>query len=159
MVAPTWDLMSPTTGRQNPGSLGRPGVDGALGVELRRVLGTDGQVADQDVDLLVLEDLDDVDRLLGALLDGGPVVHAETVEGVAALDRHTGAGDVADLDGVVLESADGVSEVEADLLGVHVESGDELDVADVVIAELDVHQARHLGRRVGVLVVLDALHQ
>jgi len=31
-----------------------------------------------------------------------------------------------------------VRQVLADLLGVHVERGDELDVADVVLAELDV---------------------
>ena len=44
-------------------------------------------------------------------------------------------------------------------LRVHVEGGDELDVTHVVVAELDVHQTRHLAARVGVLVVLDALHQ
>ena len=33
---------------------------------------------------------------------------------------------------------------QADLLRVHVERGDELDVAHVVVAELDVHQAGHL---------------
>ena len=135
------------------------GVDGALGVELRRVLGADGQVADQDVDLLVLEDLDDVDRGLGGLLDGLAVVLAQAVEGVAALHGDAGRRHVADLDGVVLAGADGVREVEADLLRVDVEGGDELDVTHVVVAELDVHQAGHLGCRVGVLVVLDALHQ
>ena len=49
---------------------------------------------------------------------------------------------------------DGLGQVAADLLGVHVERGDELDVADVVVAELDVHQAGHRACRVGVLVVL-----
>ena len=42
----------------------------------------------------------------------------------------------------------GLAEVEADLGGVDVEGGDELDVADVVAAELDVHEAgdrRRLG--------------
>ncbi|EGJ76032.1 hypothetical protein STTU_3242 [Streptomyces sp. Tu6071] len=135
------------------------GVDGALGVELRRALGTHRQVADEDVDLTVLEHLDDVDRLLAGLLDRLAVVLAETVEGVAALHGDTGAGHVADLDGVVLAGADGVREVETDLLGVHVEGGDELDVLDVVLAELHVHETRDPALRVGVLVVLDALHQ
>ena len=68
-------------------------------------------------------------------------------------------GHVGDLDGVVLGGVDGLGEVEADLLGVDVERGDELDVGDVVVAELDVHQARDGAGRVGVLVVLDALDQ
>src|SRR4029453_17495683 len=37
--------------------------------------------------------------------------------------------------------------------------GDELDVAYVVPAELDVHEPRHLVVGGGVAVVLDALHQ
>ena len=46
-----------------------------------------------------------------------------------------------------------------DLLGVDVEGGDELDVADVVAAEDDVHEAGHPVGRVGVLVVGEPLHQ
>ena len=38
-------------------------------------------------------------------------------------------------------------------------AADELDVADVVAAEVDVHEARDLLGRVGVAVVLDALHE
>lgn len=177
MVAPTCDLMSsPTIGTPASVNLsahslvphdedregvdeGDLGVDGALGVELRRGLGADGQVADQDVDLAVLEDLDHVDRGLGGLLDRQAVVLAQAVQGVAALHGHALVGDVADLDRVVLAGADGVRKVEADLLRVDVERGDELDVTHVVVAELDVHQTGDLGRRVGVLVVLDALHQ
>lgn len=108
MVAPTCDLMSsPTIGTAGLGELVRPllgtgdedresvderdlGVDGALRVELRSDLGAYGQVADEDVDLAVLEDLDDVDRGLGRLLDGLAVVLAETVVGVAALDGDAG---------------------------------------------------------------------
>ena len=66
---------------------------------------------------------------------------------------------VAELQRVVLAGEDRLAEVLADLLDVDVEGGGELDVADVVAAEVDVHQARHLLGRVGVLVVLDALHE
>ena len=55
-------------------------------------------------------------------------------------------GTSAELDRVVLAGADRLGEVEADLLGVDVERGDELDVADVVVAEHDVHQTRHACR-------------
>jgi len=80
-----------------------------------------------DVDLGVLERLDHVDRGLGGLLHRLAVVLAEAVEGDAALDRDPGRGDVGDPDGVVLGGVDGVGEVEADLGGVDVEGGDELD--------------------------------
>ena len=67
--------------------------------------------------------------------------------------------DVGELDRVVLARPDRLGEVLADLLGVDVEGGDELDVADVVAAEVDVHQARDLLGGIGVLVVLDALDE
>ena len=50
-------------------------------------------------------------------------------------------------------------EVEPDLLAVDVERGDELHVADVVLAELHVHEAGDEVGRVSVLVVLDALDE
>jgi hypothetical protein len=51
---------------------------------------------------------------------------------VAALHGDAGRRHVGDLDGVVLAGVDRLGEVEADLLGVDVERGDELDVAHVV---------------------------
>ena len=177
MVAPTWDLMSsPMIG--TPASVNfcahvgvagdehrqrvderDPGVDRALGVEAVGVLGAHRQVGDQHVGLGVLEDLDDVHRALVGLLDHLAVVLAEAVEGVAALDGDAERRHVADLDRVVLAGHDRLGQVAADLLGVDVERGDELDVADVVLAELDVHQAGHPRAGVGVLVVVHALDE
>ena len=134
-------------------------VDGALCVELVGLLGTDGQVGHEHVDLGVLQCLDDVAALAVGLGDGLAVVLAEPVEGVAPLHGDAGGRHVGDLDGVVLTGEDGIREVEADLLGVHVECGDELDVADVVLAELHVHEARNGSVLVGILVVLHALDQ
>ena len=54
---------------------------------------------------------------------------------------------------------DGLADVEADLGRVDVEGGDDLDVAHVVAAELHVHEAGDGLGRVGVAVVLQALHQ
>ena len=92
-------------------------------------------------------------------LDGLGVVLADAVERRAALHGDVGRRHVGDLDGVVLRGEDGFGQVEADLLGVHVEGGDELHVADVVLAELHVHQAGHRGVLIGVLVVLHTLDQ
>ena len=68
--------------------------------------------------------------------------------------RHVG-----ELHRVVLSAPDRLGEILADLVGVDVERRRELDVPDVVAAEVDVHQARDEVVRVGVLVVLDALHE
>ena len=134
-------------------------IDRALGVVLVGHLGADRHVGHQHVDLGVLEGRDDVHWLGVGLLDSQAVVLAQAVVGDAALDGYAARRYVGDLDGVVLRGVDRLGQVEADLLGVHVEGGDELDVVDVVLAELDVHQTRHGAVRVSVLVVLDSLHQ
>ena len=54
---------------------------------------------------------------------------------------------------------DRLGEVDADLALDDVEGGRELDVGDVVAAEVDVHEPRDEGVAVGVLVVLDALEE
>ena len=79
----------------------------------------------------------------------------------AALDRDAEVRDVVvdELDRVVLARPDRLGEVLADLLGVDVERGRELDVADVVAAEVDVHEAGDGLVRVGVAVVVDALDE
>ena len=68
--------------------------------------------------------------------------------------RHVG-----ELDRVVRVRPDRVGEVLADLVLGDVERGGELDVADVIAAEVDVHEAGDELVRGRVLVVLDALEQ
>ena len=79
--------------------------------------------------------------------------------GHAAVDLDPHVGNFGELDRVVLTRPDRLGEVLADLLGVDVEGGDELDVANVVAAEIDVHQAGDARIGIGVLVVLDALDE
>ena len=134
-------------------------VDRALGVELVGLFGAHGQVGHHHVDVVLPEDLHDVDGLGVGHLDGVGVVLADAVERRAALHRHVGRRHVGDLDRVVLRREDRLRQVEADLLGVHVERGHELNVADVVLAERHVHQAGHGAVLVGVVVVLHALNQ
>jgi len=78
---------------------------------------------------------------------------------VTALDGDAERRHVGDLDGVVLRGEDGLGQVAVDLLGVHIERGHELDVADVVLTELHMHQAGYSRASIGVAVVLDALNQ
>ena len=68
-------------------------------------------------------------------------------------------GHVHELERVVLAREDRLGQVLADLLLVDVERGHELHVADVVVAQLDVHQARDEVVGLGVLVVVAALDQ
>ena len=79
--------------------------------------------------------------------------------GHAALDLDTQVGYVREFHGVVVSGEDRVREVLANLVFVDVEGGGELDVADVVPAEVDVHQAGDRCSRLRVAVVLDALDQ
>ncbi len=135
------------------------GLERLLDVPLGRVLGADRQVTDQHVRLGLLEDADDVSGFARRLGDLLLQVLAEAVEGHAALDLDAEVGHLGELDRVVLARPDRLGEILADLLGVDVEGGDELDVADVVAAQVDVHQAGHFLGGVGVLVVLDALDE
>jgi hypothetical protein len=163
MVAPTWDLMSsPTMGR--PASVNFWAQAGSEAMKTGSALtkatpASRAQVGDQHVGAGGLEGGDHVDGVGLGLLDGLPVVLAEPVVGGAALHGDAQRGHVGDLDGVVLGVVDRLGQVEADLLGVHVEGGHELDVRDVVVAEGDVHQPGHRPGRVGAAVVLHALDQ
>ena len=86
-------------------------------------------------------------------------VLAQAVVGHAAVHGHAHVGHVHELVGVVLAREDRLGEVLADLLLVDVEGGDELHVADVVAAQLDVHQARDEVAGLRVLVVVAALDE
>jgi hypothetical protein len=86
-------------------------------------------------------------------------VLAEAVVRHPARDGDARLGDVGELDRVVRLRPDRGAEVLADLGHVHVECGGEFDVADVIPAEIDVHEPGDELARVGVLVVLDALKE
>ena len=177
MVAPTWLLMSsPTIGRPALAEALLPvglaadedrhavheraaGAQDLLDVPLGGVLGADRQVADDDVGVGVAEDPGDVGRGAVGLGDDLGEVLAEAVVGHAAVDLDAQVRHVGELDRVVRLGEDGLGEVLADLGGVDVERRGEVDVADVVAAEVHVHQAGDELVRVGVLVELDALHQ
>ena len=79
--------------------------------------------------------------------------------GHAALHRDARVRHLGEVDRVVLAADDGLREVFPDLLGVDVEGRHELDVADVVAAEVDVHEPGDELVVRGVAVVVDALHE
>ena len=97
--------------------------------------------------------------LPGAFVDDLRDVLAEAVVRHAARDLDAGLRHVGELDRVVRVRPHRVGEVLADLALHDVEGGGELDVADVVPAEIHVHEAGDELFVVRVLVVLAALEQ
>ena len=75
------------------------------------------------------------------------------------MHRDPKVADLGKTNGVVLAGPDGLGDVVAHLGGVHIEGGDDLDVSDVVPAQLHVHEPRHLVPRFSAAVVLEALHE
>src|SRR4029453_11595134 len=134
-------------------------VEAGLRVVALRLLGADREVGHEDVGAGVAQDLRDIDRRGRRLFAGLAVDLAEALERRAAHDGHAELADLGELHRVVLAGPDRLAGVETDLLGVDVERGHELEVADVVAAEHHVHEAGHLVRRVGVLVVLEPLDE
>src|SRR4029079_1699443 len=135
------------------------GPEGLLDVPLRRLFRADPEVPHDHVDLALLQDADDVGRGAGRLLDDLAQVLAEPVVGHPALDLDVEFVRWLKDEGVVRLRVDRLGQVLADLVLVDVERGDELDVADVVAAEVDVHQARDGVGRLRVLVVVAALDE
>ena len=76
-----------------------------------------------------------------------------------AVHGHTRVRHLAEVDRVVLTADDGLREILADLFLVDVERRDELDVADVVAAEVHVHEPGDEVVVVCVAVVVDALYE
>ena len=178
MVAPTWLLMSsPTIGHAGGLELRRPlgvggdehrdgvdeadaGVEAGLGVVLLGLLGADraGRRRARRPRRRAAPGPRRPARPATPRPPGGSTCRGRRASGPRSTG-HAELGHVGELHRVVLAGEDGLADVEADLGGVDVERGDDLDVADVVPAEHDVHEARHGLVGVGVLVVLEALHQ
>src|SRR3990170_508615 len=135
------------------------GAERLLDIPLGRLFAPDREVGNHDVDLALLEDPDDVGRRPGGLLDDLAEVLPEAVMGHPALDLDAHVRDLLKDERVVRLHIDRLRDVLADLVLVDIERRHELDVLDVVTAELDMHQARDEVAGLGVLVVVAALDQ
>ena len=135
------------------------GGERLLHVKAGGLLAADRQVVDEHVSLRLAEDTGDVYRRLRRLVDDFRQVLADAVQGVAAADANARGRHVGKADRVVGLGENGFCEVVADLAAVDVEGGDELEIAHVVAAKVDVHQAGHERLWRGVVVLVDALDQ
>ena len=138
---------------------GAAGFQDLLHVPLGGHLAAHGQVVDHHVGLGVFEDADDVVGRAGGLLDDLRQVLAQAVVGHAPVDLDAHLGHVAELDGAVAAAPDGLGQVLAHLGLVDVEGTGELDVGDVVPAEVHVHEAGDELVRLGVAVELHPLDE
>ncbi len=120
---------------------GDPRIDGGLGVILRPLLRTDGEVTHQHLRARVAKSLRDIDGRRIRLADHVAVVLAQAVESRAALHRDAGCRHLRKAQRVVLALPHGIRQVESDLRGVDIKSRDERDIADRISAETSVHEA------------------
>ena len=130
-----------------------------LDVPLGRLLRSHREVAHDHIGLGLLEDADHIGGLARSLLHDVGKVLADAVVGHAAADLDPKPWDVAELHCVVGPREDRVRQIEADFLLVDIERCHELDVADVIAAQVDVHEPGDEVVLLGVLVVRPALDE
>src|SRR6185295_8182897 len=83
----------------------------------------------------------------------------KAVVGHAALHGHAELGHLGEAHRVVRGLEDGLAQVAADLAGIDVEGGGELDVAHIVTGQAWVHQPGDEGVRRSLLGVVNTLHE
>ena len=126
---------------------------------LRRDLGADREIAHHDVDAVAAQLHSDVHGIGVGFRDDLAVVLAEAVERGSPQDLHVQRGNVGEPERVVRLCEDGLGQVPAHLLAVHVERRGELDVADVILPQADVHESRNLLAVRRVAIELDPLDE
>ena len=177
MVAPTWLLMSsPISGRprsceplspirsggdehRDAVDEGAAGLQRALGIPFGRPLGTDGQVGDKNIGCRAAERFGDIVDRVVRLLDDIREVPAEPVEGRAA--RHGDARSAPRLrsGGCCWGAHRSPRPRRGRPCSARRRRRGYLDVADMIAAELDVHQAGDVLVALGVAIVADTLDE
>ena len=135
------------------------GIDSCLRVVLIGFFRTHWQVGDNNVSTGVLECLNDIDRLSVRFFNRLQVVTAQTIQGHAALHRDTNVVELSDGDGAVAGSAGGIRKILAHLGRIHIEGSNKLNIANMVVTELGVHEAGNFLLDRCVAVILHALDE
>ena len=84
---------------------------------------------------------------------------ADAIECRATLNDHTGIGHTGELDGVVRLGEDALRYVLAHFARVDIERGNDLNVADMIGAHLNIHQSGDRFSRFGVAIKAQPLHK
>ncbi len=130
-------------------------LDVPLGSHLR----AHGQEINHYICLCLFERSHDVIRRAWGFLHHFREVLPDAVMGHPALDLDPQFWHLCELDRVVGMRVNGFAQIEPHLAGDDVEGGRKLDIANVVSAEFNVHQAWHEVIWLGVLVILHTLYQ
>ena len=107
----------------------------------------------------VLEDLDDIGGRAGRFFDNLRQVLSQAVVGHAAHDRHVQLGHVGELVRIVRVRKDGLGKIEPDFGVNDINGRAEFDIADVIPAQVDMHQAGNAVGFSGIAVKMNTLHQ
>jgi hypothetical protein len=76
---------------------------------------------------------------------------------VTTLHDEAGFGDIAELNRIVLRGPDRISQIEANLLGIHIKGSHEIHVANMVTTKYCVHESRDFDINCRIFVVRHAL--
>ncbi len=135
------------------------GLEDLLHIPLGGHLAADRQVVHHDVGLGVFENAHDIGGRAGRLLDDLRQVLAQTIMRHAPVDLDSQLRDVGELGGAVATAPNGLRQVLAHLGLVDIDGTGELDVGDVIPAEVHVHEAGNELIRLGVAVEMHALDE
>ncbi len=138
---------------------GAAGGEGLLGIPPRRLLRPHRQVADHHVGIGPAQNGGHIGGRLLGFLDHVLEIAADAVHGGAAADGDIGGRHGREDMRIVGPRQHRLGEIPADLAHRDVEGGGEFDVADMVAAEIDMHEAGNPQGRVGVAVERHALHE
>ena len=152
-------VVFPGDEHRNAVNHGAARVQNLLHVPFGRHLAAHRQVVDDHVNFPLLQDARDVSGTVGRLHHHVREVAADAVVGHAALHGHSRVRHVGELDGVVRLGENGLGQVLAHLLPVHVKGRNDFNVFNPVFPDAVVH---HAGDRFVVghfNVLVNALNQ
>ena len=121
--------------------------------------GTDREIRDNHVCVRFFEDADDIVRRARRFLNDLSKIFAKAIVGHAAEDANAEAGDLCELNRVIRLGENGLAQIFSDFGFIDVERRCELDIADMVAAEIDVHEARDSFILFGVFIKLNTLDE
>ncbi len=114
-----------------------------LRIPARGDFGTDRKIGDEHVRPGLPQDLRNVSGGSIGLLDLLAQIAADAVERPAALDDYAGGGNIRKAERVIGSGVDGFGDIAPDLRSGDVEGRGDLDIADVISAEIGMHQPRN----------------
>ena len=138
---------------------GTSGLEDLFYIPLGGLFAAHGQVIDDDVCARGFEDFGDVNGVAFGFCDDLVEVFAQSIVGHAAVNGNVEVGNIGKFDGVVGMGKDGFAQVFAHFFRIDVKGCGKFNVADVIAAQVGVHQSGDEIIFRSVFVVFDALYE